>query len=401
MGLPLEGIRIIDFSRAVAGPYATMLLGDLGADVIKIEELTGELSRTLGPPFVPGKPGERGESAYYLSVNRNKRSLALNIKSPEGRKIVEQLVCNSDILIENFRPGTMYKLGLDLERLRSLNAKLITCSISGYGSTGENAGKGAFDFVIQAESGLMSITGEPDGEPMKLGVAVTDVTTGMMATVALLTALRERDRSGKGQHIELALLDTTLAWLINVGQNYLVSKKRPKRYGNAHPNIVPYQIFRTLDGYFAVSGGGDQHFKRLCVLLGIPELAHDPRFATNPDRLEHREELISILEEQFIQNTTDAWDEAFRHAGIPGGRVNGVDQILESSHIKERGLIWEIDHPTAGKIPVIGNPIRFSDIPLNKRQHPPLLGEHTDEILKELNYRVDEIQQLRKEGIVL
>lgn len=379
MSGPLSGIRVVDLSRVLAGPFCTMILGDLGAEVIKVEKPeTGDDTREWGPPFAAG------ESAYYLCVNRNKKSIVLDLKTEAGVRIVRALAEKSDVFIENFRAGAAAKMGLGYEELRNANPRIVCCSISGYGQAGPYRDVPGYDFIIQAMSGLMGITGERDGEPMKLGVATVDLTTGLYAVVAILAALRERDKSGHGQHIDLSLMDSAISWLANVGSNFLVSGEVCGRYGNAHANIVPYQVFMAKDRHIAVGIGNDGQWRKFCEIAGAPELASDGRFATNPGRVKHREELIPALEKVFLRRDSSCWIESLWKEGIPAGPINTVDRVFSDPHVDAREMVIEMDHPSAGKIRLIGSPMKFSDTPVEYRLPPPRLGEHTASVLKEL-----------------
>ena len=371
----LSDVVVIDLSRVLAGPYCTMILGDLGATVIKVEQPgKGDETRYFGPPFIAG------ESAYYLGLNRNKLSVLIDFSTPEGKQRLLNLVSTATVLVENFRPGTLERQGLGYEALRAINPGLIYCSISGYGQTGPYAPRPGYDFVAQGESGLMSVTGEIDGEPQRVGSPVGDVSAGMYASMSILAALRVRDRSGKGQHIDISLLETTMSMLANVASNYLISGEEAPRLGNGHPNIVPYQAFRTKDGYIIVSCGNDRLYQALCHLLGREDLAADPRFATNPQRVRNREELVPVLQEEFWQRETGEWLPELRAAGIPCGPINTVSQSYNDPHIQARGFVWECEHPTAGTIKLSGSPIHLSETPARLYKAPPLLGEDDDKI---------------------
>ncbi|HHH41027.1 MAG TPA: CoA transferase [Chloroflexi bacterium] len=400
-GSPLEtaalaGIRVLDLSRVLAGPFCTMLLADYGAEVIKVEAPgRGDDTRHWGPPWAGG------ESAYFLAVNRNKRSLTLNLKHEEGRRILRELVARSDVLIENFKVGTTRRLGLDYESLRPLNPGLIYCSITGYGQTGPYRDRPGYDFVIQAEGGIMSITGPAEGEPHKVGVAIVDITAGLFAATAILAALHHRERTGEGQYIDVALLDAQVAWLANVAQNYLVSGETPRRYGNAHPNIVPYEVFPTADGYIAVGIGNDRQYRRFCQVAGRMDLWEDERFQTNPGRVEHREELVPRLQALFRTRPTAAWLELLHEAKIPAGPINDVAQVLNDPHVLARGMVQTVDHPTAGTIRLVGPVAKLSATPAAIRRPPPLLGQHTEEILTGLlGYDEKAVAHLRAEGVI-
>ena len=373
MEAALSDVVVIDLSRVLAGPYCTMILGDLGATVIKVEQPgKGDDTRHFGPPYIAG------ESAYYLGLNRNKRSIALDFGVPEDKERLLELIRTATVLVENFRPGTLEKQGLGYEALKALNPGLIYCSISGYGSTGPYASRPGYDFVAQAESGIMSVTGEIDGEPMRVGAPVGDVSAGMFGCMAILAALRVRDRTGKGQFIDISLLETTTSLLSNVSSNYLISGEEAQRYGNGHPNIVPYQAFRTRDGYVVVACGNDRLYQGLCRLLGRDDLGADPRFESNPQRVRNREELVPVLQEEFLQRDTGDWLPELRAAGIPCGPINSVSQVFNDPHMQARGFVWECEHPTAGTIRLSGSPIRLSDTPTRLYKAPPLLGEDND-----------------------
>ncbi len=375
---PLQGIRVLDLSRVLAGPYCTMVLGDLGADVIKVEPPEGDETRAWGPPFAGG------ESAYYLCVNRNKRGMVVNLKTDEGKKILRELALQSDVFVENFRPDTLKKFGLDYETLHELNPKLIYCSITGFGQTGSMKDKPGYDFMIQALGGLMSITGEPEGEPMKTGVAVVDLFAGQNAIIAILAALQARTLTGRGQHLDISLFDSQVGWLANVASNYLISDNLPKRHGNAHPNIVPYQSFQASDGWFAIAVGNDRQFVRLCEMLGKPELAVDGKFATNSARVQNREELISLLVFIFKTASVSEWLAKLEEAEIPCGPIQNFEQVFSMPNVKEREMLVHMQHPTIGQLPLVGSPLKMSETPVEYRLSPPLMGEHTKNILMEV-----------------
>ncbi|HET7144635.1 MAG TPA: CoA transferase [Anaerolineales bacterium] len=377
---PLQGIRVLDLSRVLAGPYCTMVLGDLGADVIKVEPPEGDETRDWGPPFAGG------ESAYYLCVNRNKRGVLINLKTEQGVKILRELASRSDVLVENFRPGTLTKFGLDYETLHALNPKLIYCSISGFGQTGSLKDKPGYDFMIQALGGLMSITGEPEGEPMKTGVAVVDLFAGQNAIIAILAALQARTLTGRGQHLDISLFDSQLGWLANVAGNYLISGNVPKRYGNAHPNIVPYQSFQASDGWFAIAVGNDRQFEALCRVIGKSELSINPRFAKNSARVENRDELIPLLKLVFTTRSASEWLDTLEKAEIPCGPIQNFEQVFSMPTVKEREMVIYMKHPTIGELPLVGSPLKMSATPVEYRLPPPLMGEHTEDVLRELGY---------------
>lgn len=378
MSRPLEGILVVDLSRVLAGPYCTMMLGDLGAEVIKIESPEGDDTRQWGPPYIGG------ESAYYLCANRNKKSIILNLKSEGAKRVLLDLVRRADILVENFRVGTMQKMGLDYQRLRDVNPRLIYSAISGYGQTGPYSNRAGYDFIAQAEGGLMSITGESDGQPMKVGVAIVDITAGLFAATAILAALHEREKSGEGQYIDVALLDSQVAWLANVASNYLISGQRPKRYGNAHANIVPYETFKTQDGYIAIGVGNDRQWQRFCEVLGKSEWAADARFITNSKRVENRTTLIPMINAVTLTQDRAQWCRLLQEAGVPCGPINSIDQVFSDAQVLHREMKVEIPHPTAGKVQLVGLPYKLSRTPAAITRHPPLLGEHTETVLKDL-----------------
>lgn len=391
----LQNIRVLDLSRVLAGPYCTMLLGDYGADVIKVEAPNrGDDTRQWGPPFAGG------ESAYYLSVNRNKRSITVNLKSPDGQDIIKRLASRADVLVENFEVGALARFGLNFERIHTINPRLVYCSITGYGQDGPYSNRPGYDFIIQAEGGLMSFTGEPDGQPMKVGVAIADIMAGMFACNAILAALHHREQTGKGQYIDISLFDSQLAWLANVGQNYLVSGNPPKRYGNAHANIVPYQIFATSDGWIALAVGNDSQFQKFCNVAGCAELATDERFATNPARVENRVELTERLSVIFAKRTREEWLGLLETARVPHGAIYSVPQALTHPQAMARGMVQSVPHPTVGEIKLVAPPVKFSSTPAQIQRHPPLLGEHTDEILRELGLEEGEAERLRATGAV-
>lgn len=400
MNTALQGIRILDFTRVLAGPFCTMLLADFGADVIKVERpIYGDDTRQWGPPYA-GEGADK-QSAYYLSVNRNKRSLTLNLKSQEGQAIARQLALQSHILIENFKVGQMADYGLDFASLHAEHPALVYCSITGYGQTGPNAHHPGYDYAIQGQSGLMSITGAENGMPYKVGVAIADVLTGMMAANAIQAALFHAQQTGEGQQIDIALLDSQIAALVNVASNYLVSGQQPVRYGNAHANIVPYQTFEASDGYFILNVGNDSQFKNCCHVLQHPELASDSRFATNPARVENRIALINILIPVFRQKTVQAWVENLLAAGVPASPIHDIPTALTNDHAIARGLVEKVTLANGTAVNLLAPVTQFSHTPTTIRRPPPLLGQHTDEILSELlQLESAVLQDYRQKGIV-
>ena len=374
---PLNGIRVLDLSRVLAGPYCTMVLGDLGADVVKVESPQGDETRAWGPPFA------EGESAYYLCVNRNKRSIVVDFKTAEGRDTLHRLIQQSDVLVENFRPGSLARFSLDFESASALNPNLIYCSITGFGQTGPMRDKPGYDFMIQAMGGLMSFTGEPDGEPMKVGVAVADLFAGQNAVIAILVALQARTQTGKGQHLDISLFDSQLGMLANVASNYLISGNLPKRYGNAHANIVPYQSFQASDGWFVIAVGNDAQFASLCNFIGKPEWSSDPRFDKNSARVQNRDELISLLKPVFATKTVNEWLSLIGDT-FPCGPINNFEQVFAMPQVEAREMMVHMQHSEIGDLRLVGSPLKFSDTPVEYKLPPPRLGEHTDDLLKEL-----------------
>jgi len=384
---PLSDVVVVDLSRVFAGPYCTMMLGDMGATVIKVEQPgKGDDTRQFGPPYVAG------ESAYYLGLNRNKYSITLDFNNPEHKKRLLEIVSSATVLVENFRPGALKRQGLDYESLRAINPGLIYCSISGYGQDGPYAMRPGYDFVAQAESGVMSVTGEVDGEPQRVGSPVADNSAGMFACISILAALYVRKSTGQGQHIDISLFEAAVSLLGNVSANYLISGEEAQRLGNGHPNIVPYQAFRTSNGYIVVSCGNDRLYQALCKLLDREELATDPRFTTNPLRVRNRNELIPTLQESFQKRETDEWLAELRATGIPCGPINTVSQVFNDEQLQARGFIWACEHPTAGTIKLSGSPMHLSETPTRLYKAPPLLGEDNERFLKEGNKDNDIVQ---------
>ena len=403
--LPLAGIRIFDLTRILAGPTCTQLLGDLGADVIKIERPgEGDDTRKWGPPYVKGADGtDTTESAYYLAANRNKRSITLDLSKPEGIALAKKLIAESDVFIENFKVGSLAKLGLSYDQLREEFPGLVYCSITGFGQTGPYAKRAGYDFLAQGLGGIMSVTGEPGGEPMKVGVGIADVMTGMYASTAILAALRHRDATGEGQQIDVCLLDCQVAWLINEGTNYLVSGKTPRRLGNEHPNIVPYKVFPTADGHVILAVGNDSQFEKWCVFAGANDLGADLRYKTNPLRLENRETLYAAMPDYMRRKSTAEWIEGLAQVGVPCSPVNTIDQVFEDPQVQARGMRIEMPHATAGEgtVPLIANPLKMSATPPQYRNAPPVLGQHTDEVLQDvLGMPEDEIARLSDDGVI-
>lgn len=393
---PLAGVKVLDLTRVLAGPYCTMFLGDLGAEVVKIEQPdVGDDTRAWGPPFAGG------ESAYFLCINRNKKSVTLDLKSNQAAGLLRHLAEGADILVENFRPGTMERLGLGERELRAVNPRLIYASLSGFGADGPMKDWPGYDLIIQAWGGLMSVTGMPDGEPTKVGVAIVDIVAGLMLGKAILAALFARERTGVGQKLETSLLEAEVACLINAGSNYLVGGVVPGRWGNAHPNIVPYQSFKSRDGYLVIGVASEGIWRRLCQAIGMPGLADDPRFARNPQRVEHRGELIDILTEIFLQRDTAAWMTLLIDAGVPCAPVQTIDQVFLAPQVIAREMVVKVPHPTAGTIRMAGLPVKFSGTPAAIRLAPPLLGQHTAEVLRSW-LRLDDsaIDDLKSKGVI-
>ncbi|RSM02751.1 hypothetical protein CDV31_010790 [Fusarium ambrosium] len=402
---PLTGLRVLDMSRVLAGPYCAQILGDLGAEVIKIEHPTrGDDTRAWGPPYAPyldGRSGQ-GESAYYLSVNRNKKSLALSFKEKAGVDIITKLVKNSDVLVENYLPGSLKKYGLDYETLAKINPRLIYASITGYGQTGPYSDRAGYDVMVEAEMGLMHITGPRDGPPVKVGVAVTDLTTGLYAVNSVLAAIIERGQSGQGQHLDVCLSDCQVATLSNMAQSVLVTGKRDGgRYGTSHPSVVPYRAFCTSDGDILIGGANDRLFGVLCNCLGKSEWASDERFSTNSSRVANREVLEKWIEDTTKSKTTKEWLDIFEGTGLPYAKVNDLKDTLNHPHVTARGMVKELDHPAIGKLKVLNSPVQYSRTGPSIRSPPPLLGQHTREVLAEvLGLDAEEIKNLEEDQVV-
>lgn len=388
----LEGIRVLDLTRVLAGPYCSMILGDLGAEIIKVEAPGGsDETRTWGPPF------KEGVSAYYLCTNRNKKSLTLDLKSREGKEVLEKLVRESDVVLNNFKTGTMERLGFEYDHIKEINPRIVFCSITGFGETGPYQQLPGYDFIIQAMSGLMSITGDDQSGPQKLGVAITDILTGLYACIGIQTALLERERSGYGQKIDLSLYDAAVSSLINIGSNFLMTGKVPQRLGNHHANIVPYQTFRSRDGEMVIAVGNDRQFAHLCAVVGQPSLASDPLFSTNAKRVENREALSYILQELFSQEKTAYWQDRCQEKHIPFGPIQTLEDVRNDEQLKARDMFLNLEHPKAGNVEMIGSPLKLSRTPVDYKQHPPDAGEHTEEILTGLGYDKNTIRKWKKD----
>ncbi len=404
---PLSHIRVLDLSRVLAGPWAGQNLADLGAEVIKVERpKSGDDSRAFGPPWLKDRDGkDTRESAYFASANRGKKSVTVNLSKPGGQNLVRELAAQSDVLLENYKHGDLARYGLGYEDLRKINPRLIYCSVTGFGQTGPYRERPGYDFMIQGMGGLMSITGErddlPGGGPQRVGVPIVDIMTGMYATIAVCAALANRERTGKGQLLDLALLDTQVAFLANQGMNYLATGEVPGRLGNAHPNIVPYQTFKTRDGDIILACGNDNLFTKFCEAGDCVHLVQDARFATNGKRVENRAALVPLLQEIFSRRTTREWVEALEAAGVPNGPINNLKQVFEEPQVVARGMKIEVEHASAGKVPLMASPMRFSETPLEFRLPPPTLGQHTGEILQGvLGLDAAAIARLRDEGII-
>ncbi|MBP5989557.1 MAG: CoA transferase [Piscinibacter sp.] len=413
--LPLAGVRVLDLSRVLAGPWCTQTLADLGADVIKVERplrdgVGGDDTRGWGPPFLHDREGrDTAEAAYYLGTNRNKRSITVDIARPEGQALIRRLAARSDVFVENFKVGDMARYGLDSASLLALNPRLVYCSITGFGQTGPYRDRAGYDYAVQGMGGLMSVTGPsrqeiaddaPGGGPQKVGVAVADLFTGMYASTAILAALRHRDLSGCGQAIDMALLDTQVAMLANLGANYLVTGVAPQRAGNAHQNIVPYQVFEVADGHMILAVGNDGQFAKFCEVAGRAELSLDARFARNADRVRHRAVLVPLLAELMRTRTKADWLAALEAAKVPCGPINDLAEVFADPQVRARGMTVDLPHPLADHVRLVASPMKFSATPVQYRRPPPLLGEHTDEVLREAGLAGEEIAALRAAGVL-
>jgi len=398
----LSGVRVLDLSRVLAGPWCTQTLADLGADVIKVERPgSGDDTRGWGPPFLKDRDGEdTSEAAYYLGTNRNKRSIVIDIATPGGQSLIRDMVKQCDVFIENFKVGDMARYGLDATTLRELNSRLVYCSVTGFGQSGPYRERAGYDYAIQGMGGLMSVTGErddlPGGGPQKVGVAVADLFTGMYATVAILAALRYRDLTGEGQVIDMALLDAQVAMLANLGANYLATGIPPKRVGNAHQNIVPYQIFEVADGHIILAVGNDVQFAKFCKVARRSDIGQDARFIRNSDRVRHRATLVPMLTEVLKQRTKADWLAALEAAKVPCGAINNLAEVFADPHVQERGMTVDVEHPLAGTMPLVASPMKLSATPVQYRRPPPLLGEHTEELLAEFGLSAKQLDELRE-----
>ncbi len=399
---PLAGLKIVDMSRVLAGPWCGQILADLGADVIKVERPgAGDDTRHWGPPFLPDASGQPTDIAsYYLAANRGKKSIAVDMTTPEGQEIIRKLARQSDVLLENFKHGDLARYGLDYKSLQAINPKLVYCSVTGFGQTGPNANRPGYDYIIQAMAGLMSITGTPETGPLKVGVAVSDLTTGMYAAIAVLAALQHVQKTGQGQHIDMALFDVQLSWLANQNMSYLATGKTPGLLGNSHPNIVPYQDFATQDRRIIIAVGNDRQFAQMCALMGHPEWAQDARFTKNAARVEHRQLLVPMIEALTCEKPSSYWQSAFDAAGIPCGPINTIAEAFASEQVEARDLRVRLAHPTAGHVDTVANPIKFSHTPLTYDAPPPMLGAQTASVLASLGYSDAEISALAAKSIV-
>ncbi len=400
---PLNGIRVLDFTRVLAGPWASQLLADYGAEVVKVERPeAGDDTRQWGPPWLQDAAGrDTGESAYFLASNRNKRSMTIDLGHPDGAHLARQLAARCDVIMENFKVGTMDRFGLGYAALSARDPSLVYCSISAYGQSGSRANRPGYDAMIQASGGLMSVTGEADGPPQKVGVAIADIMAGMYAATAILAAIVARTESGAGQHVDVPLYDSQVAWLANQNMNYLVGGEVPGRLGTAHPNLVPYQAFATADGYLMLAIGNDAQFRACCECLDIAETGEDARFVNNAGRVRHRAELVETMRKAFLRKRTDEWLASLAERGIPAGPINSVGDVLSDDYAAEREMVRRLPHAVGGSAPTVANPVRFSGTPVDYRLAPPALGEHTDEILAEwLGLEAARIEELRGSGAI-
>ncbi len=403
MTAPLSGIRVLDLSRILAGPWASQMLADLGAEVIKIERPgSGDDTRGWGPPHMKDMQGnDTDEAAYFHAANRGKYSVTINLTHADGQVLIRELASQSDVLIENYKVGGLAKYGLDYASLRELNPRLVYCSITGFGQTGPYASRAGYDFMIQAMGGMMSVTGEADGQPMKIGVALADVLTGLYASNAIQAALIHQLKTGEGQYIDMSLLDVQVATLANQAMNYLATGNSPGRLGNAHPNIVPYQAFATADGFIILAVGNDAQFSRFCDLCGKPSVAGDERFVTNSNRVKNRQQLVPMVSEWMARESSEWWLASLNERGIPCGPFNSIEQVFDDPQVQFRQMQRKLKHPTAGEVPTVANPISFSETPIDYAMAPPLLGQHTDEVLRDLLNKDDQqITALRRDGVI-
>jgi crotonobetainyl-CoA:carnitine CoA-transferase CaiB-like acyl-CoA transferase len=390
----LDGIKVVDLTRALSGPFCTMMLGDFGAEVIKVEPPGGDETRLWGPPFVGG------ESAYFLSINRNKKSIVLDLRKNEGVEIVKRLARDSDILVENYRPGTAKRLGVDYDSLKKVNSKLIYCSISGFGQTGPDKDKPGYDIITFAASGMMSITGEEGRPPVKAGVPVSDIGAGMYAAYAIVSALFRRSRDQSGEYIDASMLEGQISWLTHQAAAYFATGENPNRLGSSHASIVPYQAFKARDDYFVLAVGNDELWAKFCTTLSRPELKEDPRFASNPARVKNKRELESLLESIFANDTAEGWVRKISSAGVPCCQINKLNQVFSDPQVLSRRMVTEVEHQKAGKIKQLGIPYRFANYDFEISRPPPLMGEHSEEILASLDYSKEKVAELKRQGII-